>query len=105
MFAFSIFIYLDPSSIQDLVNPYHPARALRLAAPALRGGPKFPSATTRGFAILAPTWWNELIDIRTAESSHIFFRLKTHLFPLHFEHFIPSTGFLSHSGSNTRSHS
>ncbi|KAL3045997.1 hypothetical protein OYC64_004080 [Pagothenia borchgrevinki] len=76
-----------------MVKPYTPARALRsasakrLAAPSLRGGPKFPSAETRGFAILALTWWNELpIDIRTAESSHIFqSRLKTHLFPLHFE--------------------
>ena len=39
-----------PSYIQDMVKPYTPALALRsasakrLAAPALRGGPKFPSA-------------------------------------------------------------
>ncbi|KAL3062001.1 hypothetical protein OYC64_010010 [Pagothenia borchgrevinki] len=82
-----------PSYIQDMVKLYTPARALRsasaklLAAPALRGGPKFPSAKTCRFAILAPKWWNELpIDIRTAESLHIFWRrLKTHLFRLHFE--------------------
>ncbi|KAK5928564.1 hypothetical protein CgunFtcFv8_013618 [Champsocephalus gunnari] len=82
-----------PSYIQDMVKLYTPARALRsasakrLAAPSLRGGPKFPSAKTRGFDILAPKWWNELpIDIRTAESLHIFRgRLKTHLFRLHLE--------------------
>ncbi|XP_071063220.1 uncharacterized protein, partial [Pseudochaenichthys georgianus] len=76
-----------PSYIQDMVKPYTPARALRsastkrLAAPSLRRGPKFPSAKTRGFAILAPKWWNELpIDIRTADSLHTFRRrLKTHL--------------------------
>ena len=84
-----------PSYIQDMVKPYTPARALRsasakrLAAPALRGGPEFPSAKTRGFAILAPKWWNELpIDISTAESLHIFQGgLKTHLFRLHFEQY------------------
>ncbi|KAK5930426.1 hypothetical protein CgunFtcFv8_026661 [Champsocephalus gunnari] len=82
-----------PSYIQDMVKPYTPACALRsastkrLAAPSLRRGPKFPSAKTRGFAILAPKWWNELpIDIRTADSLHTFRRrLKTHLFRLHFE--------------------
>ncbi|KAK5915961.1 hypothetical protein CesoFtcFv8_001506 [Champsocephalus esox] len=63
-----------PSYIQDMVKPYTPVRALRsasakrLAAPSLRGGSKFQSAKTRGFAILAPKWWNELpIDIRTAD--------------------------------------
>ncbi|XP_071061779.1 uncharacterized protein [Pseudochaenichthys georgianus] len=82
-----------PSYIQDMVKLYTPARALRsastkrLAAPSLRRGPKFPSAKRRGFAILAPKWWNELpIEIRTAESLHIFrSRLKTHLFRLHLE--------------------
>ncbi|KAK5920244.1 hypothetical protein CgunFtcFv8_024079 [Champsocephalus gunnari] len=55
-----------PSYIQDMVKPCTPARALRsasarrLAAPSLRGGPKFPSAKTPGFAVLAPRWWNEL---------------------------------------------
>ncbi|KAK5918288.1 hypothetical protein CgunFtcFv8_003065 [Champsocephalus gunnari] len=81
------------SYIQDMVNPYTPAPALRsasakrLAAPSLRGGPTFPSAKTSRFAILAPKWWNELpIEIRTADSLHIFRRrLKTHLFRLHFE--------------------
>ncbi|KAK5920741.1 hypothetical protein CgunFtcFv8_024517 [Champsocephalus gunnari] len=82
-----------PSYIQDMFKLYTPARALRsasakqLAAPSLRGGPKFPSAKTCGFAILAPKWWNELsIEIRIADSLHIFRRrLKTHLFRLHFE--------------------
>ncbi|KAL3056702.1 hypothetical protein OYC64_019227 [Pagothenia borchgrevinki] len=82
-----------PSYIQDMVKLYTPAHALRsasakrLAAPALRGGPKFSSAKTRRFAILDPKWRNELpIEIRTAESLHIFRRrLKTHLFRLHFE--------------------
>ncbi|KAK5932070.1 hypothetical protein CgunFtcFv8_003804 [Champsocephalus gunnari] len=74
-----------PSYIQDMVKLYTSAK--QLAAPSLRGGPKFPSAKTRGFSILAPKWWNELpIDITTAESLHIFRRrLKTHLFRLHFE--------------------
>ena len=61
--------------IISTIKPYTPARALCsasakwLAAPALRGGPKFPLAQTRRFAFLAPKWWNELpIDIRTAET-------------------------------------
>ncbi|KAK5896014.1 hypothetical protein CgunFtcFv8_009659 [Champsocephalus gunnari] len=72
-------------------TPQHVHSALHqpnsLLHPRCEGGPKFPSAKTRGFAILAPRWWNELpIDIRTADRLHTFrLRLKTHLFRLHFE--------------------
>ena len=71
------YTYLIPQSVRS-------ASANRLAAPSLRGTPSH-STKSRLFAVLAPKWWNELpIDIRTAESLHIFCRrLKTHLFRLH----------------------
>ncbi len=64
-----------PSYIQDK----------RFAPPSLWRGPSYRAIKSRLFAVLAPQWWNELpIDIRTAESLHIFCcRLKTHLFRLH----------------------
>ena len=72
------------------LKPYTPACALhsasanRLATPSLRVGPRYPSKT-RLFAIRAPKWLNELpIDIRTAETLHIFrCKLKTHLLRLY----------------------
>ena len=79
-----------PAYIQDMVKPYTPTRPLRsasaklLAAPPQRGRTNH-STKSRLFTVLAPKWWNELpIDIRMAESLHIFRRrLKTHLFRLH----------------------
>ncbi|KAK5878245.1 hypothetical protein CesoFtcFv8_023669 [Champsocephalus esox] len=71
-----------PSYIQDTVKPCTPARALRsasanrLAAPSLRAGPKFPSAGTRGFAVLAPRWWNELPLTSGQQKAHTPSRLK-----------------------------
>ncbi|KAG7499322.1 hypothetical protein JOB18_034886 [Solea senegalensis] len=79
-----------PAYIQDMIKTYTPARPLRsastnrLAAPSLRGSQRH-SQNSRLFTVLAPKWWNDLpIDIRTAESLHIFRRqLKTHFFRLY----------------------
>ena len=76
--------------IQDMVKPYTHARppcsasANRFVAPSPRGTASH-STKSGLFAVLAPKWWNELpIDIRTAESLHIFCcKLKTHLFRLY----------------------
>ena len=73
----------------DMVKPYTPAHSLRsasangLVAASLRAK---HSTKLRLFAVLAPRWWNELLnDIRT-ESLYIFCRkLKTHLFQLYLE--------------------
>ncbi len=83
-----------PAHIQDIVKPYTPARRLCSATVNWPAMPSLWMVWDMGAQILlnklrcgvlAPRLWNELpINIRTAETLHIFYcRLKTHLFRLH----------------------
>jgi len=76
---------LSPVYISEMVQRYHPSRALRSTGQNLLMVPKVrTSYGKRSFRSAAPALWNDLPpDIRQAESLYIFKRkLKTHLFRL-----------------------
>ena len=76
-----------PSYLSELIQPYHPPRALRSQDSFLLSVPRFSlnSYGKRSFSVFGPTLWNSLpLSLRTRQSLPTFKKhLKPHLFQQH----------------------
>ncbi|KAI4887669.1 hypothetical protein NFI96_001569 [Prochilodus magdalenae] len=76
-----------PPYLMAMVKSRAVPRALRASSTARLEPPPLRThgrQASRPFSVLAPRWWNELPQNRTAESLAVFkCRLKTHLFIMH----------------------